>query len=454
MGTRQDPGPEAGQEKEAPGRVAMQCVASATGTFVGEALGPTLAGKLITGLLGAGIGAFLTASGGRHRRRIVAVALLVALLNLFRNATDALASQRRATKSSWVPANWVVVGLTAVAGFAVGSGVTTATVGWDGDDPPNLASIPPVQGEARENALATLEHAGFHVTSVPEPSRSIAKGRATRTDPPARTRVGAETSVTMFVSTGPPPARVRVPPVAGSSRQDALAILRGVGLRARIRSKSSELVTNGAAIRTNPAADTTVDRNTRVTLFLSSGPAPEPVTVPEVAKVRRATALLKLEAAGLSPTTTAESSDEIAKGLAIRTDPPANTKVARESAVTLFVSSGPVPAIVTVPDVGGFPEGDALKAMRGKELNPTSESEPSKSVKEGAVTRTDPVAGSRVGKDSEITVFISSGPPPDECHDKIDNDNDGKIDLPADPDCKSTHGQSETKPDPSVTPDP
>jgi hypothetical protein len=55
----------------------LQCVASATGTFIGEALGPTLAGKLLTGVLGAAVGAFLTASGGRRHRRIVAVALLV-----------------------------------------------------------------------------------------------------------------------------------------------------------------------------------------------------------------------------------------------------------------------------------------------------------------------------------------------------------------------------------------
>jgi beta-lactam-binding protein with PASTA domain len=454
MSTRQDPRPEAGREKEAPGRVAMQCIASATGTFVGEALGPTLAGKLITGLLGAGIGAFLTASGGRHRRRIVAVALLVALLNLFRSAADAVASEGRRPKSAWVPANWAVVGLTAMAGFAVGSVVTTATGGWDEDGSPSVATIPLVRGEARESALGILEDAGFRVTSVSEPSEAVAKGRATRTDPPARTRVGEDAKVTLFVSTGPPPARVKVPEVAGQSRAGALALLRDAGLRTRTRTESSETVANGAAIRTSPPADATVARNTRVTLFVSSGPAPAPVTVPEVEDLPRNRALARLQAAGLRPISASESSDQVEKGLAIRTDPTAGAKVARGTAVRLFISSGPVPQKLDVPDVTGYPEGKALTILENLTLRPTSESEPSTRIKEGAVTRTAPAAGSSVDKDSELTVFVSSGPPPPECRDGIDNDNDGLTDLPDDTDCRLTHGRSETKADPTVTPDP
>ncbi|HET8759297.1 MAG TPA: hypothetical protein VFM58_24980, partial [Solirubrobacteraceae bacterium] len=82
--------------------VAIQCVASMAGTLIGEALGSTLPAKLVVGCLGAVIGAFLTAPGRNRRRRIVAVAILIALIHLFRRAGDALAAERR----GWVPANW------------------------------------------------------------------------------------------------------------------------------------------------------------------------------------------------------------------------------------------------------------------------------------------------------------------------------------------------------------
>jgi beta-lactam-binding protein with PASTA domain len=457
MSTRQESRADGGREKEAPGRVAMQCVASATGTFIGQALGPTLAGKLITGLLGAGIGAFLTASGGRHHRRIVAVALLVALLNLLRRASDAVASEGRRTQSAWVPTNWAVVGLTALTGFAVGSGVTTATNGWGEDRSPALASIPEVHREAREDALRILEDAGFRVTSANEPSTAVAEGAATRTDPPARARIDAGASVMLFVSTGPPPVRVKVPKVAGQPRTEALARLRDSGLRPRSRKESSDSIDNGVASRTDPPAGATVGRNTRVTLFVSSGPAVRPVTVPDVTGRRKATALAALTDAGLSPTAATEPSDSAEEGIAVRTDPPAGAEVDRGAAVRLFVSSGAVPATLTVPELTGYPEGKALVILRDQKLDPTSDTEPSESVREGTVTRTDPAAGANVEEGSGIAVFVSSGPPPAECDDGIDNDGDqkidsvgidndgdGRFDVPADPECKSTQGRSES----------
>lgn len=60
------------------------------GTLIGETLGGTLPGKLAAGVLGA----FLTAPGRNRRRRIVAVAILLALLDVLRRAGGALAAER------------------------------------------------------------------------------------------------------------------------------------------------------------------------------------------------------------------------------------------------------------------------------------------------------------------------------------------------------------------------
>jgi hypothetical protein len=109
----------------------LQCVVSIAGTMIGQALGSNLTEKLIAGVLLALIGAFLTAPGKHYHRRIVAVALFVALLYTLRRAARALASAGDARSqertlasppsSPWTPSNWSTVGRTAIVGFGLGS---------------------------------------------------------------------------------------------------------------------------------------------------------------------------------------------------------------------------------------------------------------------------------------------------------------------------------------------
>ncbi|HEX5618635.1 MAG TPA: PASTA domain-containing protein [Solirubrobacteraceae bacterium] len=385
--------------------VAIQCVASMAGTLIGEALGSTLPAKLVVGCLGALIGAFLTAPGRNRRRRIVAVAILIALIHLFRRAGDALASERR----GWVPANWAVVGLAAAVGFAGGSAVTTVRGGWDTT---SSVSVPQVRGENRAAAITILENAGLSPTPATEPSESIPEGSATRTDPAGGATVDDGAQVTLFVSSGPPGATVKVPDVTGSDRDDARSILRDAGLRSRVRRESSQTIAADHATRTTPPAGTPVDRGARVTLLISTGPATQSVEIPDVRGQRGAQAQATLTDAGLAPRMQTEPSDDIAEGAATRTDPAAGTKVERGAEVTVFVSEGPVAGQVTVPNVANADRAKAFAALENAGLKPEGASEPSDSIAEGAATRTDPVAGTVVDAGSTVTVFISSGPPP------------------------------------------
>lgn len=69
------------------------------------------------------------------------------MLDALRRAAGALASERRQEPRAWVPANWAVVGLTAVVGFAGGGEVTTARDAWT-DERTNV-SVPEVRGNSR-----------------------------------------------------------------------------------------------------------------------------------------------------------------------------------------------------------------------------------------------------------------------------------------------------------------
>lgn len=193
-----------------PGLVALQCLAATAGTLIGASLGTTLPGKLAAGLLVTTTAAFLTAPGRHHRRRIVAVALFVALLGALRRAPDALAADR--TRNAWAPASWAAVGLTAAAGFAIGGAITTARGGWT--DGPPTAAVPDVRGRPRAVALVALEETGFASTTEDEPSARIARGSATRTDPPAGATLDEGSDITLFVSSG-----LHVGPIRGPRRR-------------------------------------------------------------------------------------------------------------------------------------------------------------------------------------------------------------------------------------------
>jgi beta-lactam-binding protein with PASTA domain len=392
------------------GTVALQCVASMAGTLVGETLGPTLTAKLAAGVLGALIGAFLTAPGRHRRRRVVAVAILLAVLDALRRAAGALASERRQEPRAWVPANWAVVGLTAVVGFAGGGAVTTARGAWT--DERTIVSVPEVRGSSRAAALGILDHAGLNASVTTEPSERIAEGSATRTDPPAGASVDEDAEIALYISSGPPGATVRIPDVTGRERSAAIAVLEDAGLRPRARAEPSQSIALGHATRTDPPAGTRVDRDAAVTLLVSSGPASQAVEIPDVRGRPRVDALAALRDAGLRPRTMTEESQDIDEGSATRTDPEAGTEVDAGASVTLFVSSGPAAGTVEVPDVAGSTREDAYAVLEDAGLQPEGATEPSEVVAAGTVVRTDPVAGTVVDDGSAVTVVVSSGPPP------------------------------------------
>jgi eukaryotic-like serine/threonine-protein kinase len=101
--------------------------------------------------------------------------------------------------------------------------------------------------------------------------------------------------------------------------------------------------------------------------------------------------------------------DEVADGIVSATDPPPLAEVLRGSAVQVTVSTGPP----TVPDIApGTSLAEAEQAVRDAGLTPVHRSvdtEESDSVREGAVVRTDPEAGTELRVDEAVTIIVSSG---------------------------------------------
>jgi beta-lactam-binding protein with PASTA domain len=135
------------------------------------------------------------------------------------------------------------------------------------------------------------------------------------------------------------------------------------------------------------------------------------VTVPNVVGDKRAQAISEIEDAGLvvgtiTPVTAADETQE--PGTVLEQDPAADEEVDRGTAVDLTIVESP--ELVAIPDLEGSSVQEAQAALIGLGLEPTGPvQEPSDTVDEGSVTRTDPASGEEVDPGSTVTIFVSTG---------------------------------------------
>jgi eukaryotic-like serine/threonine-protein kinase len=136
------------------------------------------------------------------------------------------------------------------------------------------------------------------------------------------------------------------------------------------------------------------------------------ITVPNVVGKTRNQAEADLQEAGLKVGTITKVQPTDATqtpGTVTEQDPAANEEVERETPVNLTVVANP--EAVTIPDLEGKSVADAQAALLDLGLVPDGPTEePSDTVDQGLVTRTDPASGQDVDPGSTVTIFTSSGP--------------------------------------------
>jgi beta-lactam-binding protein with PASTA domain len=365
--------------ENAPPQVVWQTVSSLAGTMLGEVLGSSLTGKLLAGALGALVGTFLTARGSHHTRRIVAVALLLALLDAIRGAASALAAvvgggaedgsarrsgQRDATARStatgaalrpgppgWVPRQPILTLAAAAAGFAVGTGATAIAGGLKNPTrtiervSKGHARIPNVLGRSGPKAVAILAAHGFTATIHRRTSSRGDDGRVLAQSPsPGESRPGGS-SVVLTLAIGPNgsspvirPSNALVPNVVGLSVQQAIGRL-GSRFGTKVTRIESEVATNKVMAQ-SPQAGKSAPLGTVISLVVF-GRTSVPVVVPAVAGLQLEAAEGELKAVGLRAGVVRESSDTVPSGVVIDSSPAAGAPGGKGSEVTLTVSTGP-----------------------------------------------------------------------------------------------------------------
>jgi eukaryotic-like serine/threonine-protein kinase len=307
--------------------------------------------------------------------------------------------RRRRRRRRWP---WFTIGLLALAlaGFLLYLGLSGALA-------PEKVEVPRVTGQQLVEARAALERAGFEVAETRVRSRQ-ALDQVIDQDPNAGEEADEGATVTLEISNGP--GTVRVPSVARLPQEQAIDDLQDVDLRVTTEPQSSDEVDAGFAIRTVPRAGEEVERDTRVTLFVSTGP--EQLTVPDVVGLSSDSAESRLAAEGFGVAVQEQESAE-SEGEVIAQSPGGGTRVDRGTTVTITVSTGIEQ--VDVPNVVGLSPRDAEGQIRGAGLTPVrSERNVTDPAQDGVVIDQRPGAGVELDEGGQVVIIVGVLQPEEE----------------------------------------
>ena len=200
---------------------------------------------------------------------------------------------------------------------------------------PGSGEIPRVNGLTQAAAEQKLEKAGFEVAVEQVNSSSVEEGLVVFSEPRGGDSATHGSTVTVFVSQGPKPAKV--PVLVGTQRRVAVQQIRGRGLTPSVSEEESSSPA-GEVISQSPSAGTAVEPGSTVSIVVSSGKEEKVSKVPNVIGQERREAVEAIRAAGLTPSVEEEETEVQGQiGRVIDQFPPPGRELEPGTTVTITV---------------------------------------------------------------------------------------------------------------------
>ncbi|MFZ1155002.1 MAG: Stk1 family PASTA domain-containing Ser/Thr kinase [Solirubrobacteraceae bacterium] len=209
--------------------------------------------------------------------------------------------------------------------------------------------------------------------------------------------------VLLFLLPSSKAGRATVPDLSGETQSAAVASLKQEDLVAVVTLAANARVGSGLVIGTTPPRGTVVKKGSRVSVVVSSGPGV--LALPNVNNKKSDEAKRILREKGFQPTAQSQSSDTVAKGLVVSTDPAAGIEVQVGSPVTVLVSSGPQE--VSVPEVTGETQADATATLAAAGLKVTVSKREVAEPVAGTVISQSPSGGSQLKLGAQVTIVVA-----------------------------------------------
>jgi serine/threonine-protein kinase len=201
-----------------------------------------------------------------------------------------------------------------------------------------------------------------------------------------------------------------VPSVTGLTQAKAESAVRANHLVPKVVKQSNPTVPKGTVINSNPAFGNVEPANTRVTLYVSTGP--KQVKVPRVTGENITQAQANLSNLGLTASVKTDPNSTQKAGTVVKQTPSPGTLVKPSSTVTLMISGGGV----AVPNEIGKSLSVAEAALQTKGLLYSVTYVPATGAAAGTVVNMSPKPQTVVAQGTSITLSVAqaqpSSPPP------------------------------------------
>ena len=228
---------------------------------------------------------------------------------------------------------WVVIGLVALLLLGTAGYVLHYAAGSGGK-----ISVPTVTGLTKAAAQTKIANAKLESTVMNQPSATVPRGKVISTSPPGGQLVAANSSVKLYVSSGP--AKKTVPDVVGQKEVPAETTLENAGFNVPTPTTDpNSSKPQGTVLSQSPRGNSLARQGTKVTLVVSGGGVP----VPDVIGQQLQTAEGNLTAADLGYRIVYEPAGPNTPGTVVLQSPAPARTVPEGTQITLTVAQTATP---------------------------------------------------------------------------------------------------------------
>lgn len=200
---------------------------------------------------------------------------------------------------------------------------------------------------------------------------------------------------------------VLIPKIVGLTEEEAKNALEKLGLTLEVEStKYDENYEDGEIISSNPSEGTTVKKDSVVRVVVSSGV--EKVKMPDVRDLSSDDAVKALEDRGLNASLSYDYSNTVEYGYVISQSINRNEEVESGTTVSLIISLGTEVKWVTVENVIGYKEKDAVSALKDQGMDVSIVNQETNDKSEDGVVLDQSVYGIDVKEGTSVTLTVGT----------------------------------------------
>lgn len=198
--------------------------------------------------------------------------------------------------------------------------------------------------------------------------------------------------------------------VVGKNIDDVKVALLNINLTPEIQYEENTQYAQGIVIKASANAGEMVDEGANIVLTVSAGS--EGIEVPKVVGLSEAEAVSNLEQKGFQVSKTSAADQYIQKGNVISQSPEGGSKAFSGATVTICISTGIENAKISVPDVMGKSEDEAMSILveAGLQLGSVTEVTNNNTDYLGLVCYQSYSAGTYVDAGTRVDIHVSVGP--------------------------------------------